>query len=232
VGPAIAGGHDGPDRRAVTVLGPDGRTWGTQAVLSRDPDGIPGAPDASIVFGLPPSYPGGVRDERDGSGDGLVPIAVGSPVRRRIAAGAVVAMLLGGAVVALVGLGADDGETASQQTTTTTESPSTGAPSTLPATTTTTAPPTTTTVPPTTTTTAPPTTTTTAAPTTTVAPTTTAPPTTVPPTTTPVPDVYYEDCYAANEAGAAPIYEGQPGYRPELDWDGNGIACEWFGGRD
>jgi len=232
VGPAIAGGPDGPDGRAVTVLGLDGRTWGTQAVLSRDPDGISGAPGASTVFGLPPSYPSGVRDERHGSGDGLVPISVGSPVRRRIAAGAAVAVLLGGAVVALVGLGADDGETASEQTTTTTVSPSTGAPSTTPATTTTTAPPTTTTVPPTTTTTAPSTTTTTAAPTTTVAPTTTAPPTTVPPTTTPVPDVYYEDCYAANEAGAAPIYEGQPGYRPELDWDGNGIACEWFGGRD
>ena len=38
--------------------------------------------------------------------------------------------------------------------------------------------------------------------------------------------VYYKNCTAARAAGAAPIYRGQPGYRPELDRDGDGIACE------
>ncbi|HTQ16173.1 excalibur calcium-binding domain-containing protein, partial [Mycobacterium sp.] len=31
---------------------------------------------------------------------------------------------------------------------------------------------------------------------------------------------------AACAAGAAPIRRGQPGYRPELDRDGDGIACQ------
>ena len=39
-------------------------------------------------------------------------------------------------------------------------------------------------------------------------------------------NVYYPSCSAARAAGAAPIYEGQPGYRPELDSDSDGIACE------
>ena len=38
--------------------------------------------------------------------------------------------------------------------------------------------------------------------------------------------VYYSGCQAARAAGAAPIYAGQPGYREELDGDGDGIACE------
>ncbi len=38
--------------------------------------------------------------------------------------------------------------------------------------------------------------------------------------------VYYENCTAARAAGAAPILEGQPGYRPALDRDKDGIACE------
>jgi micrococcal nuclease len=38
--------------------------------------------------------------------------------------------------------------------------------------------------------------------------------------------VYYARCRDARDAGAAPIYEGQPGYRSELDRDGDGIACE------
>lgn len=38
--------------------------------------------------------------------------------------------------------------------------------------------------------------------------------------------VYYPNCRAARAAGAAPIYRGQPGYRPEMDGDGDGIACE------
>lgn len=39
-------------------------------------------------------------------------------------------------------------------------------------------------------------------------------------------DVYYPDCRAAWSAGAAPISEGMPGYRPEMDGDHDGIACE------
>ena len=38
--------------------------------------------------------------------------------------------------------------------------------------------------------------------------------------------VYYKDCEAAWEAGAAPIPKNQPGYRIELDSDQNGVACE------
>ena len=39
-------------------------------------------------------------------------------------------------------------------------------------------------------------------------------------------DVYYPNCTAARAAGAAPILIGEPGYRPKLDRDGDGIACE------
>lgn len=39
-------------------------------------------------------------------------------------------------------------------------------------------------------------------------------------------DVYYPNCTAAREAGAAPIYRGEPGYRSGLDRDNDGIACE------
>jgi hypothetical protein len=38
--------------------------------------------------------------------------------------------------------------------------------------------------------------------------------------------VYYANCDAARAAGAAPIMRGEPGYRPGLDRDGDGIACE------
>jgi hypothetical protein len=37
---------------------------------------------------------------------------------------------------------------------------------------------------------------------------------------------YYANCTAAKDAGVAPIYEGQPGYRSALDRDHDGIACE------
>ena len=39
-------------------------------------------------------------------------------------------------------------------------------------------------------------------------------------------DVYYQRCADARAAGAAPLYIGQPGYRPGLDGDGDGVACE------
>lgn len=38
--------------------------------------------------------------------------------------------------------------------------------------------------------------------------------------------VYYKNCTAVRAAGAAPIYEGQLGYRAALDRDKDGIACE------
>ena len=37
---------------------------------------------------------------------------------------------------------------------------------------------------------------------------------------------YYTNCSAVRDAGAAPIYKGQPGYRSGLDRDGDGIACD------
>lgn len=39
-------------------------------------------------------------------------------------------------------------------------------------------------------------------------------------------DVYYANCTQARNAGAAPIYRGEPGYRSALDRDNDGIACE------
>ena len=38
--------------------------------------------------------------------------------------------------------------------------------------------------------------------------------------------VYYETCADARAAGAAPLHRGEPGYRPGLDRDGDGVACE------
>ena len=39
-------------------------------------------------------------------------------------------------------------------------------------------------------------------------------------------DVYYKNCTAAWDAGAAPLYESDPGYAPHLDRDADGVACE------
>lgn len=36
---------------------------------------------------------------------------------------------------------------------------------------------------------------------------------------------YYADCDAAEKAGKSPLWTGQPGYRKELDPDGDGLAC-------
>ncbi|MFD3729091.1 excalibur calcium-binding domain-containing protein [Streptomyces sp. NPDC058671] len=41
---------------------------------------------------------------------------------------------------------------------------------------------------------------------------------------------YYENCDAARDAGAAPLRRGEPGYRDELDRDGDGVACEPYAG--
>ena len=40
------------------------------------------------------------------------------------------------------------------------------------------------------------------------------------------PRVYFRSCNEARAAGAAPLRRGQPGYRIEMDGDGDGIACE------
>jgi len=37
---------------------------------------------------------------------------------------------------------------------------------------------------------------------------------------------YYASCAAARDAGKAPLMAGQPGYRTELDADGDGVACQ------
>jgi endonuclease YncB( thermonuclease family) len=67
-------------------------------------------------------------------------------------------------------------------------------------------------------------------PTTTPAPAPPPPPTTAPapapPPSSPPAAAYYQNCDAARAAGAAPIYAGEAGYRPGLDRDGDGIACE------
>ena len=53
------------------------------------------------------------------------------------------------------------------------------------------------------------------------------PPAPVPePETAPTQNVYYPNCKAAKAAGAAPLYQGEPGYRSELDRDQDGVACE------
>lgn len=38
--------------------------------------------------------------------------------------------------------------------------------------------------------------------------------------------VFFRSCNAARAAGAGPFQRGQPGYRPQLDSDNDGIACE------
>lgn len=46
------------------------------------------------------------------------------------------------------------------------------------------------------------------------------------PTQEPVEEVYYANCTAVRDAGAAPIYEDDPGYSFKLDRDKDGVACE------
>ena len=42
----------------------------------------------------------------------------------------------------------------------------------------------------------------------------------------PAREVYYPNCAAVKAAGKSPLLRGQPGYRPGLDRDGDGRACE------
>ena len=39
---------------------------------------------------------------------------------------------------------------------------------------------------------------------------------------------HYRDCDDARAMGAVPLRRGEPGYRPELDADGDGVACEQY----
>jgi hypothetical protein len=39
-------------------------------------------------------------------------------------------------------------------------------------------------------------------------------------------NVYYANCAAVRAAGAAPLHVGNPGYRRDLDENGDGVACE------
>lgn len=43
--------------------------------------------------------------------------------------------------------------------------------------------------------------------------------------------VYFRNCAEVRAAGRAPLYRGQPGYRPPLDADNDGVACEPYRGR-
>ncbi|WP_432769527.1 thermonuclease family protein [Sphingopyxis sp.] len=43
--------------------------------------------------------------------------------------------------------------------------------------------------------------------------------------------VFFRNCKEAWAVGAAPLRRGQPGYRSEMDGDGDGIACEPYRGR-
>jgi len=49
---------------------------------------------------------------------------------------------------------------------------------------------------------------------------------TKPATLTPAGSAYFANCAAARAAGAAPVRQGDPGYRPALDRDGDGVGCE------
>ena len=42
--------------------------------------------------------------------------------------------------------------------------------------------------------------------------------------------VYYRYCSDVRAAGKAPLRQGQPGYAPHLDRDGDGVACEPYRG--
>jgi len=42
--------------------------------------------------------------------------------------------------------------------------------------------------------------------------------------------IHYAGCNEVRAAGKAPLHAGQPGYRVEMDGDGDGIACEPYRG--
>jgi hypothetical protein len=42
--------------------------------------------------------------------------------------------------------------------------------------------------------------------------------------------LHYAGCNEVRAAGKAPLLAGEPGYRADMDGDGDGIACEPIGG--
>ncbi|MEP6784615.1 MAG: excalibur calcium-binding domain-containing protein [Sphingomonadales bacterium] len=46
----------------------------------------------------------------------------------------------------------------------------------------------------------------------------------------PKPGTYFNNCDEVRTAGVAPLAIGEPGYRSPLDEDGDGVACEPYGG--
>ncbi len=62
--------------------------------------------------------------------------------------------------------------------------------------------------------------------TTTTQPITTSATTSTTTITTRASDIYYKSCAQVRAAGKAPLYRGDPGYRPGLDQDNDGVACE------
>lgn len=54
----------------------------------------------------------------------------------------------------------------------------------------------------------------------------TSAPTVGDPSGEPAPRVHYSNCDEVRQAGAAPITRGEPGYSPDLDREGDGVACE------
>ena len=46
------------------------------------------------------------------------------------------------------------------------------------------------------------------------------------PATSTEPEPYYKNCKEVKAAGKAPIYPGDPGFRPQFDRDNDGIGCE------
>ncbi|RJQ76109.1 excinuclease ABC subunit C [Pseudonocardiaceae bacterium YIM PH 21723] len=136
---------------------------------------------------------------------------------------AIVALLIGAVVILLIGISCAANDDAKDVR------PVVSIPSTTTTTTTTT-----TTRATTTTTTPPPTTTTTTVAPPPPPPVTQAPQPVIPAPQTYVPpapapqggSAYYANCTAAKQAGAAPLYRGQPGYRAALDRDNDGVACE------
>jgi Excalibur calcium-binding domain len=39
-------------------------------------------------------------------------------------------------------------------------------------------------------------------------------------------EIHYAGCKEVRAAGKAPLHSGEPGYRTEMDGDGDGVACE------
>lgn len=196
-------------------------SWGSET------SGGPGWWLASDGRWYPPSEPPGLATSSIPDMNTPVPSYGSGPdssARRRLPRAA--KWLIGGIVglVALAGVGSlgDKTDHKPASTNTTVESTSTSASTTSSTASTSTAPTTSTTAPSPAPTAEPPVDSSTIAPTAPV-----AEPAEVPPVSdAPTGGVYFATCAAARAAGAAPLHVGGPGYRPALDRDKDGVACE------